>query len=124
MEGEEEYETKDGGEAPILDFYLTPVSLNMSCFSHEEVSRKEWNLREDSKNVTWTHSNLRLPSRSSSVGLARGSADRCFCVSSSQIPTGNIGRALYEAIRSTDVFYLCLRNHNVYSGSQLDELQS
>jgi len=48
---EEECERKDGGEAQKFesDIYLTSVSLNLACFSHEEVSGRGWNLREDSK---------------------------------------------------------------------------
>ena len=46
-----ECEKKDGGEAQKFgsDIYLTPVPSNRACFSHEEASGREWNLRENSK---------------------------------------------------------------------------
>lgn len=49
--GGEEYERKDGGVARKFgsDIYLTISTLNRACFSHEEVSGRRWNLREDSK---------------------------------------------------------------------------
>lgn len=48
---EEECESKGCGVARKFraDIYLTVGPLNRACFSHEEVSGREWNLREDSK---------------------------------------------------------------------------